>query len=115
MTSFDENPTVKRVEAGLGRRRRKETLFRFGGVVATLVGVCFLVAFFWTLIAQGASAFRQTYVSLEMHFSPDILAPGGELDLEYADFDVNDITTRRLFNNHKNSHFGYGGSESRNI
>jgi phosphate transport system permease protein len=76
------------VEAGLGRRRRKEKIFRFGGVIATLVGVFFLVTFFWTLIAQGASAFRQTFVVLEVHFSPDILAPDGELDLEYADFDA---------------------------
>ena len=76
-----------KVEAGLVRRRRREWLFRAFGGLATLVGVCFLVAFFWTLIGQGASAFKQTFVALDVEFSSDILAPNGELDLEYADYD----------------------------
>jgi phosphate transport system permease protein len=78
----------QKVESSLGRRRRRERTFRVTGVVATLVGVFFLVAFFCTLLAQGSSAFRQTFVELEMEFSADILAPGGELDLQYADFDA---------------------------
>jgi phosphate transport system permease protein len=79
--------TLSKVEASLGRRRRKETIFRVSGVAATLVGIFFLITFFWTLIAQGASAFVQTFIELEIEFSEDVLAPGGELDLEYADFD----------------------------
>lgn len=76
-----------KVEAGLARRRRKEHLFRAFGMAATMVGVFFLVAFFWTLLGQGSSAFVQTFVDLEVEFSEEILAPNGELDLAYADFD----------------------------
>ena len=76
-----------KVEASLGRRHRKEVLFRLFGLAATLVGVCFLVTFFWTLLAQGASAFRQTFLEIDVDFSRDVLAPGGDLDLAYADFD----------------------------
>jgi phosphate transport system permease protein len=76
------------VESSLRRRNRRERLFQLLGIAATLVGVCFLLAFFWTLGAEGASAFRQTYIELEVDFEADILAPGGELDLEYADFDA---------------------------
>ena len=76
-----------KVEASLGRRRRTEVLFRAFGVAATMVGVFFLIAFFWTLLAQGSSAFVQTFVELEVEFSEDVLAPGGELDLQFADFD----------------------------
>ncbi len=76
-----------RVEAGLGRRRRREIIFRVFGLAATMVGVFFLVAFFSTLIAKGSSAFVQTFLQLEVEYSEEALAPGGELDLEFADFD----------------------------
>ena len=85
-------PTAKmntrdKVAAGLGRRRRKEYLFRFIGILATLVGVLFLGVFFTSLIAKGSSAFLQTFMQLDIELSTDVLAPDGELDLAYADFD----------------------------
>jgi len=79
--------TRKRVEAGLPRRRRKEFMFRAAGMLATTAGVLFLGIFFATLIADGASAFKQTYMKLDVEFTEDVLAPNGELDLAYADFD----------------------------
>jgi len=83
----DRRTTLQKVEAGLVRRRRKEAAFRVFGVAATLVGVFFLVAFFWTLVAQGSSAFVQSFIELDIDFSEEQLAPNGELDLAYADFD----------------------------
>ena len=79
--------TIEKVAAGLARRKRREFLFRSIGMVATAVGVLFLGIFFWTLVGNGSSAFVQTFLKLEVEFSEDVLAPGGELDLEYADFD----------------------------
>jgi len=76
-----------RVEAGLGKRHRKELIFRILGLAATMVGVFFLVGFFWTLIAEGSSAFVQTFIELEIDFSEEALAPGGELDLASANFE----------------------------
>lgn len=75
------------VEAGLARRRRREAMFQGAGVLATTVGVVFLGVFFADLFAKGSSAFRQTFVQLDVEFSEDVLAPYGELDLAYADFD----------------------------
>ncbi len=75
------------VEAGLARRRRKERVFRATGMLATAVGVIFLGVFFATLIAQGSSAFVQTFIKLDVELSESVLAPDGELDLAYADFD----------------------------
>ena len=75
------------VEAGLARRRRKEKLFRATGMLATAVGVIFLGVFFATLVMQGSSAFMQTFIKLDVDLSESVLAPGGELDLVYADFD----------------------------
>src|SRR5690606_30313962 len=76
------------VEASLRRRRRKEVLFRLSGLVATAVGIVFLSVFFASLIGQGASAFSQTFIELDIEYSKDVLAPEGELDLDYADFDA---------------------------
>jgi len=79
--------TRQKVEAGLPRRRRKEFMFKMLGMVATAVGILFLALFFASLIGEGASAFKQTYLKLDFELSEDVLAPGGELDLAYADFD----------------------------
>jgi len=88
MASNTNKSSRKLVEAGLPKRRRKERIFRTLGFAATLVGVFFLIAFFWTLLAQGSSAFVQTFIELDVEFSEDALAPDGELDLQYADFDA---------------------------
>ena len=80
--------TRSKVERSLGKRRRKESIFRILGIASMLVGVLFLLVFFWTLIGQGSSAFLQTFIEIEVEFSEDILAPAGELDLAYADFDA---------------------------
>ncbi|HEY5643546.1 MAG TPA: phosphate ABC transporter permease PstA [Woeseiaceae bacterium] len=79
--------TRLKVSAGLARRRRKEWLFRVTGMAATAVGILFLGIFFASLIAQGSSAFKQTFIQLEVEFAAEALAPDGTLDLQYADFD----------------------------
>jgi len=84
----DRGGTRRQVEASLRRRRRREGIFRGAGLAATALGVSFLLVFFASLIAQGASAFSQTYVRLEVDFSAEHLAPEGELDLQFGDFDA---------------------------
>lgn len=79
--------TRSKVEAGLGRRYRKEQGFRILGLLATAVGVIFLAVFFATLFNQGSSAFFQSWIKLDVDFSEDALAPDGQLDVEFADFD----------------------------
>jgi len=76
------------VEAGLAKRKRKEFMFRTFGLLSTVVGVLFLVVFFSSLVSQGSSAFVQSFIELEVEFTEDVLAPDGELDLVYADFDA---------------------------
>jgi len=76
------------VESSLARRYRRERAFRLYGLLATTVGVVFLLIFFSTLIAKGSSAFLQTHIRLDVEYSADIIAPGGTLDAAYADFDA---------------------------
>jgi len=82
-----DKTTRQKVEAGLPRRRRKEFTFKLLGMFATAIGVVFLGVFFASLIAEGASAFKQTYLQLDIELSEDVLVSNGELDLAYADFD----------------------------
>ena len=83
-----ESKTTKdKVAAGLAKRHRKERLFRLFGLLATTVGIVFLSVFFVDLFSKGASAFVQTYVQLDVEFSESVIAPDGEPDLTYADFD----------------------------
>jgi phosphate transport system permease protein len=90
--------TRQKVEGGLRRRHRRERLFQAFGMLATAVGIVFLCIFFYTLIANGASAFVQSEIRLDVEFSRDALAPDGALDLEYADFDgVAREALRKLF------------------
>jgi phosphate transport system permease protein len=56
-------------------------------MLATTVGVVFLGVFFVDLFAKGSTAFVQTFVKLDIEFTGDVIAPGGDLDLNYADFD----------------------------
>ncbi|RZV38593.1 MAG: phosphate ABC transporter permease PstA [Chromatiales bacterium] len=87
MATSDTRTTRQKVEAGLPRRRRKEFTFKLLGMVATAIGIVFLGLFFASLIAEGTSAFKQTFLKLDIELSEDVLAPDGELDLAYADFD----------------------------
>lgn len=80
-------PTRQRVAAGLARRHRSENIFKFTGLLATTVGIAFLGVFFVNLFAKGATAFQQTYIKLNVKFSESVIAPDGEPDFEYADFD----------------------------
>ena len=81
-------PTASRVEAGLARRRLKESVFRLCGIAATGVGVVFLGFFFVSLIGQGAPAFQQTYVRLAVHLDPGQLLADGQYDSGTANFDA---------------------------
>jgi phosphate transport system permease protein len=83
----DKRDTLKIVQAGLARRRRKEFLFQGVGIIATTVGVAFLLVFFASLLAKGTSAFSQTFVQLDVEFAEADLMVDGEIDLQYADFD----------------------------
>ncbi len=82
-----EKTTREKVEAGLARRHRKESIFRVTGILATAVGVLFLGVFFATLVVKGSTAFKQTFLQLDITLDRDVIAPGGKLDLDYADFD----------------------------
>jgi phosphate transport system permease protein len=68
------------VEKGLRRRYWAERRFRAYGLAAVLAGVLFVVFLFGTIVARGHNAFRQAYLTLEVHYDPAVIDPEGTRD-----------------------------------
>jgi phosphate transport system permease protein len=72
--------TMARVEKGLARRYRQERNFKRLGLGAILLGLLFVSFLFVSIIANGYTAFQQTYVKLDVFYDPDKIAAVGETD-----------------------------------
>jgi len=73
------------VKAGLGKRYRRERMFRFWGVMSILFSILCLVVLFTDIISKGTSAFQQTYVNIEVTYDTDVLGlDAGWEDSEFA-------------------------------
>jgi phosphate transport system permease protein len=80
MSSYDAQSVKEVVARGISRRYRNEQLFRALGFGALLVGLGFLAFFFYTLIANGYTAFRQARVLLEIELDAAVIDPAGTRD-----------------------------------
>jgi len=78
--SMDESR--RRVEAGLGRRYRRERRFQLYGIGAVILGISFLGFLLVTIGGNGYSAFWQTYIQLEITFDESVIDPDGGRDLQ---------------------------------
>ena len=76
--SVDESR--RRVEASLGKRYRQERRFRLFGIGAIILGLSFLGFLFTTIVANGYSAFWQTYIQFEITFDASVIDPDGSRD-----------------------------------
>jgi phosphate transport system permease protein len=65
------------VARGIKSRYRRERLFSALGLGALLIGLAFLAFFFYTLIANGHSAFWQTRILLEVRLDAQLIDPSG--------------------------------------
>ncbi len=80
----DRHPALglEAVRRRLGRRYRTEIGFRLACVAALALAASALAVLFLTVLVNGASAFRHTFVGLEVYFDPEILDPTGTGDPE---------------------------------
>ncbi len=79
-----------RAEARLAARRRRERLFRAGGVLGLAVGLGFLALILGALLAQGGSAFGQAKLDLPVRYdisTKDGATPSIEA-IDAVDFDA---------------------------
>ena len=77
MSDATRAPVKDIVARGLRRRYRSEQAFRLLGLGALAIGLVFLGFFFYTLIANGYTAFGQTRILLDVGLPAAVLAPDG--------------------------------------
>jgi phosphate transport system permease protein len=65
--------TMDIVYRNLGRRYRAEKRFRFVGLLAIVCSLLFLAVLFFSIVAKGYSAFRQSYLLLDIHFTEEAM------------------------------------------
>lgn len=68
------------VRASMKKRNRYENRFRRFGLFAVSLAVIFVVLLFADIIDKGSSAFRQTYIELDIFFDPVVIDPDGSGD-----------------------------------
>ncbi len=72
--------TRARVAATLSRRYRTERIFRGLGLAAIVLSLLALATLLTDVVGKGYSAFRQTYITLEITLDPATLDPTGARD-----------------------------------
>jgi phosphate transport system permease protein len=77
MSDATRAPVKDIVARGLKRRYRNEQAFRLLGLAALAAGLAFLGFFFYTLIANGYTAFEQTRILIDVELSADAIDPAG--------------------------------------
>ena len=77
MSDATRAPVKDIVARGLRRRYRSEQAFRLLGLGALAIGLVFLGFFFYTLIANGYTAFGQTRILLDVELPAAALDPDG--------------------------------------
>lgn len=71
------------------RRNAKETRFRAYGLAAVIAGLAMLVLLLTTIVSNGAGAFFQTFVTVEVFLDPAKLDKKGARDIE----DIKKVST----------------------
>jgi phosphate transport system permease protein len=81
-TVRDHRQAAEAVARSLKGRYWAEKRFKFYGLAAVSLGLLFLGVLFFSIISKGWSAFRQTYVQLEITYDPAVLDPAGAASKE---------------------------------
>jgi phosphate transport system permease protein len=71
--------TIAIVHASLKRRHARERRFRLLGLAGVGLGLGFVALLLLSIVAQGWTAFQQTYIRLPVTLSAAAIDPGGEI------------------------------------
>ncbi|MDQ2092786.1 phosphate ABC transporter permease PstA [Rhodalgimonas zhirmunskyi] len=69
-------------DARTKRRNASERRFRLMGLIAVSIGVLALVGLLTSILGNGLSSFRQTYIALDVYLDPAKLDKSGTRDIE---------------------------------
>ncbi len=77
-SAYQPSGTHRQVLASLKRRYAAERRFKMYGLISIILGLLFLSLLFVSILANGYSAFVQTYIRLDIHFDEQVLDPEGK-------------------------------------
>jgi len=67
-------------DARTRRRNAAERRFRLMGLLAVMIGILALVGLLASILSNGLSSFRQTYVTMDIYLDPGVLDKAGNRD-----------------------------------
>ena len=78
LAQFERDAKLRRslVERSLGKRHRKEKIFRSMGFGAVLIGLSFVVLLFSSILIRGIPAFWQSTIVSSVYFDPNVIHVG---------------------------------------
>lgn len=82
MNNSESQSVAERVEKNLAKRYRAEKRFRIFGMISVSIGIIALIGLFTQIISNGAGAFWQTYVKLDITFDADELGISDATDAD---------------------------------
>ncbi|MCP4821865.1 MAG: DUF3333 domain-containing protein, partial [Shimia sp.] len=82
MTDVTPTTSILTVDDRTRRRNAAEKRFRTYGVIAITVAMLALVGLMTSILSSGASAFKQTFITLDVYLDPAKLDKDGDGDLE---------------------------------
>jgi phosphate transport system permease protein len=85
----------QKVMASLGRRHRKEALFRRLGLSAVLISLALVAVLFINIFSKGVPAFWQSAITLQIYFDPEIIKIPAK-PVQQADESDNEFRQRDL-------------------
>ena len=74
------------IKKSLMKRHLAESRFKTYGILGIISAIVFLIVILSTIFIEGKSAFKSTYIKLDVFFDPSIIDPGGTRDIDEIRF-----------------------------
>ena len=82
MTDATQHPSLLEADPRTRRRNAAEMRFRLYGLIAVGIGIAALIALLTSVLGNGSSAFRQTFVEIPVLLDEAVLDKSGTRDVE---------------------------------
>ena len=70
------------IKKSLMKRHLAESRFKTYGILGIISATVFLIVILSTIFIEGKSAFKSTYIKLDVFFDPSIIDPDGTRDID---------------------------------
>ncbi len=95
------NNITEKIKLSLSKRQRSEKRFKFLGFIGISFAILFLIIILYSIFSQGQSAFKSTYIELNIFFDEKIIDVEGKRDIE----DIKFANFRKIITNSLDNYF----------